>query len=1484
MFKLPLQTARGVSRSAPVSIKRQLRPSSSSASDRAGCVDRAVNELQAAQGITTTGRVVNKICTRLANDRATTRTEQLIWLAKHALDTSAAPKRDTASSKASVYQNPPEKQEDEQKSTASEADGKRSWDGVSAWPHMCAPSSSHHNPSANDGPAYEAPTLGDLPPAYTELPGQVENEELGTNAVVADDGRVNIRIDQKSRALSQLILPQIQRQLTNAQEDPEPPPPYVPEFLGGAPGQQPPPPLNVVIQVVGSRGDVQPFVALGKVLKDTYGHRVRLATHPTFKDFVIENGLEFFSIGGDPAELMAFMVKNPGLMPGFDTLRSGDIGKRRKGIAEILSGTWRSCIETGNGLGVDPLQQTVEEWMGIEDQLPEQLRKPFVADAIIANPPAFGHIHCAEKLGIPLHMMFTMPWSPTQQFPHPLANIQSSNADPTITNYLSYIMVDVLTWQGLGDVINRFRKDSLRLDPISAVWAPAMLARLKVPFTYCWSPALIPKPRDWNHHISVAGFYFLNLASNYTPAPDLAAFLDGGEPPVYIGFGSIVVDDPNAMTKMIFDAVKITGKRALVSKGWGGLGADDLGKPDGVFMLGNCPHDWLFKRVSAVVHHGGAGTTAAGIATGKPTVVVPFFGDQAFWGAMVSRAGAGPDPIPYKELTAEKLAGAINEALKPETLDRAHELCDKIKQENGTQKGAQSFHQMLNYDELRCALMPDKPAVWRLKRTDVKLSAKAATVLAQQGEVNFSDMKLYRPREYVPDEGPWDPVSGAAGAIMGTATSVMMGVADMPIQTLKLLNIHPDARSKKGKEKATGTESPSIGEGSSSGRPTTSRTATDATDRSSRSGAATPTAADAAADLARIQADNPAVKSPGSPGTPSHRSSFMSQAFAESTQGSRSRSRSRSRSVAGSAAPSNTGPKPSMAENCESAVDTGKGLARIVGAGFKSPMDFSLNVAKGFHNVPKLYGAEVRQVDKVTDFQSGMRTAAKQFGFGLYDGITGIVTDPYKGAKKEGGIGFVKGVGRGIMSVPFRVMGGAWSVPGYAMKGLYQEMVKSKGKSVQNYIIAARIAQGYDEASEVTQEERDVIVKKWSHMKWGIKKKRNVGAEQMDSLHSLVQQKKDRKDKRSAILDSHVGAVAQPSAHTTSVPQGSAAGQYPDPPRRRGVEPEIRSTIPSWRQQEAERTRALRRQETPTSGSPSIASSIAPSQQSQADLEAQLRAEEEEDQRELERAIAASVAESSRGDPEEDRLIASAIRASIAELENAPPSSSGAPTQQDEEAALHRAMTASMSEAGKTDMTEEEKKALEETLRKSLSETSKRTRRDSDHREWGSDNDTEDDEDYKRIIAESKHLAQIHAEHPDEYATSTQGAQQESGVMDAMSQAIGGGASGPTPVSPPPYAHPSASEPCGRDVDMDARAAPPPLPHRITMQDNDNDDEDAELKKVLAESEKAESERISNLEKQRTEEDIVMEYVRKQSLLEEEHRQRVRNGEESAGR
>jgi UDP:flavonoid glycosyltransferase YjiC (YdhE family) len=443
------------------------------------------------------------------------------------------------------------------------------------------------------------------PPPYGDIYGEIRNEKdgLGTSASVTEDGRVNIRINQLNRRLSQVFTPALREHVQSVEDS-------IPPSLGGKEGAPPPPALDVVIQVVGSRGDVQPFVALGKVLKETYGHRVRLATHPTFKKFVQDNGLEFFSIGGDPSQLMAFMVKNPGLMPGFRSLASGDVGRRRRDVAEYIQGCWRSCYETGDGITDDDDSDRCANDPG---------SFPFVADCIIANPPSFAHIHCAEKLGIPLHIMFTMPYSPTQAFPHPLANIQSSNADTQLTNYISYAMIEALSWQGLGDIINRFRAKCLGLEPVSMIWAPGMLQRLKVPHTYCWSPALIPKPNDWGSHISISGFFFLNLASEYTPPPELQAFLDAGSPPVYIGFGSIVLDDPNAMTELIFEAVKkiAGGRRVLLSKGWGGMGADELRVPENVFMLGNVPHDWLFKHVECVVHHGGAGTTAAGIAAGE---------------------------------------------------------------------------------------------------------------------------------------------------------------------------------------------------------------------------------------------------------------------------------------------------------------------------------------------------------------------------------------------------------------------------------------------------------------------------------------------------------------------------------------------------------------------------------------------------------------------------------------------------------------------------------------------------------------------------------------------------------------------------------------------------------------------------------------------------------------------------------------------------
>ena len=257
------------------------------------------------------------------------------------------------------------------------------------------------------------------------------------------------------------------------------------------------------------------------------------------------------------------------------------------------------------------------------------------------------------------------------------------------------------------------------------------------------SPALIPKPADWASHLSVSGFFFLPLASSYTPPEDLVRFLQAGSPPVYIGFGSIVVQDPDGFSNLIMEAIKISGVRALVSNGWGGLGSDKMDIPDNVFMLGNCPHDWLFSQVSCVVHHGGAGTTAAGITAGKPTMIVPFFGDQPFWGDMIARAGAGPAPIPFKKLTADNLAAAMQEALQPQVQERAMVMAARIKQENGVQAGAATFFASLPVDKMRCSIFKDQVAVWRFKKSKILLSVKAASVLTKKNLVDIDDLSLY---------------------------------------------------------------------------------------------------------------------------------------------------------------------------------------------------------------------------------------------------------------------------------------------------------------------------------------------------------------------------------------------------------------------------------------------------------------------------------------------------------------------------------------------------------------------------------------------------------------------------------------------------------------------------------------------------------------------------------------------------------------------
>lgn len=384
------------------------------------------------------------------------------------------------------------------------------------------------------------------------------------------------------------------------------------------------PPLQIAMLIVGTRGDVQPFIAIGKRLQGD-GHRVRLATHSNFKEFVLSAGLEFYPLGGDPKVLAGYMVKNKGFLPSAPS----EVPIQREQIKDIIFSLLRACTET------DP-----------------ETNVPFKVDAIIANPPAYGHVHVAEGLNVPIHIFFTMPWTPTSEFPHPLSRVKHQ-----VGYRLSYHIVDALIWLGIRDMINEFRKKNLKLRPASYL-SGSYSASSQVPHGYLWSPHLVPKPKDWGPNIDVVGFCFLDLASNYVPPDLLVTWLQDGRKPIYIGFGSLPVQEPEKMTQIIVKALESTGQRGIINKGWGGLG--DLTEPkDFVYSLDNCPHDWLFPRCASVVHHGGAGTTAAGLKAACPTTIVPFFGDQPFWGERVHARGIGPPPIPIEEFSLDKLIDAI---------------------------------------------------------------------------------------------------------------------------------------------------------------------------------------------------------------------------------------------------------------------------------------------------------------------------------------------------------------------------------------------------------------------------------------------------------------------------------------------------------------------------------------------------------------------------------------------------------------------------------------------------------------------------------------------------------------------------------------------------------------------------------------------------------------------------------------------------------
>jgi sterol 3beta-glucosyltransferase len=306
------------------------------------------------------------------------------------------------------------------------------------------------------------------------------------------------------------------------------------------------------------------------------------------------------------------------------------------------------------------------------------------SDAILFHPMFCGAAHTAEKRRVPSICVTPFPSLPTR-----LAAPAFFPAAPA-WGWLRW-WLSVKSLKVVGDVVvgyHQAHRRSLGLEPLESSLFWMDLAARGVPFLHIYSEVLEARPADWPENAHVTGSCDLPADPAWAPPRPLADFLAAGPPPIYVGFGSMTGRLPAELTALVVDAVTRAGLRAVVGTGWGGIDGQAL--PDHVHRVDDIPHDWLFERVSAVVHHGGVGTTTAGLRAGRPTLVVPFFGDQPYWGSRVAHLGAGPVPLPKSKLTAARLAEQMTHLLaEPRYAEGARRAQTAMLQEHGVARAVE---------------------------------------------------------------------------------------------------------------------------------------------------------------------------------------------------------------------------------------------------------------------------------------------------------------------------------------------------------------------------------------------------------------------------------------------------------------------------------------------------------------------------------------------------------------------------------------------------------------------------------------------------------------------------------------------------------------------------------------------------------------------------------------------------------------------------
>lgn len=412
--------------------------------------------------------------------------------------------------------------------------------------------------------------------------------------------------------------------------------------------------MRITVIAVGTRGDVEPTIALAQGLRRT-GHEVRFATEATHARAVASAGLEYYGLSGNSeafnsgrgGKLFRESVERP-------TTRYVPFWKNY--VAPVARVHLREAVAPCEGADV----LVCQPWFGLGPSLSEKFRIPAVVTCI-----------------------FPVPELPAREFPFPLYS--QARADLTEAENLRTWRRSIPFMRVGHDTIQQWRVAVLGLR--EQTFREHLEQTRRTPHLLGYSPLVVPAASEWGDDVEVTGYWFLDRATGYRPPPELEKFLSEGEPPVVVGFGSQVSRNPREFTKLILDALALAGRRGILISGWGGLKTEGL--PSGVYGAPSLPYDWLFQRASLVVHHGGAGSTGLAFNTGLPQLVIPFGWDQAFWGYRTAALGVALQPLDSKTLTAEQLAASIRLTTRDESIRRrAAELGELIREERGVEAGA----------------------------------------------------------------------------------------------------------------------------------------------------------------------------------------------------------------------------------------------------------------------------------------------------------------------------------------------------------------------------------------------------------------------------------------------------------------------------------------------------------------------------------------------------------------------------------------------------------------------------------------------------------------------------------------------------------------------------------------------------------------------------------------------------------------------------